>query len=314
MSAFSKAAGHMLGGGYSPVPLRCDTGLPLVKHWDNLRTVAMSISSIATIIRQHPDAGLAVAGGYRGLVPIDVDTNDPAVIAAVTAVLPEPVVVRLGSKGFVLFYRSEDDIKGRRFIPAGKDAKPLVEVLTRGVVSIPPTLHRKTRKPYRWATKATLFNTRVEELSLITAAHIEALARALEPWCPLKVYTPPAVEAGTPATSDKRMRAWAVKVLANEVAHLSRLASGRNWALYCAGCKLGRYVHHRVLTYREYASALADASKANGYEGKAGPMQVQRTIASAYGKSAGDALPVLRDKPMPARYGRGDRMSAGAIR
>jgi len=39
------------------------------------------------------------------LVPIVVDTDDPAIIAAVATALQRPVVARKGSKGFVGFYR-----------------------------------------------------------------------------------------------------------------------------------------------------------------------------------------------------------------
>jgi hypothetical protein len=41
--------------------------------------------------RLHPDYGLAVVGGYNGLVPVDVDTDDPQIKAAVLRALPSLV-------------------------------------------------------------------------------------------------------------------------------------------------------------------------------------------------------------------------------
>ena len=303
MTAFSSKAGHMLGGGYSPAPLRPDTGLPILKKWDELRTRTLSLASIATIIRQNPNAGLAVVCGYRGLCAIDVDTDDPAIIDIVCSVLPAPVVVRRGSKGFVVFYRSEVDIAGKKFVPPGKDARPLVEVLAKGVVTIPPSQHRKTHKPYRWETKATLFNTRVDQLSTITPAHIEALAKALAPWCPVKpAYVASLVISRDIPVSDKRMQAWASKVLANEVSYLSRLVSGRNVALFNAMCKLARYVHHGALSKCEVEAALMGVSKANGYIAAHGAAAALGTVQSGLKKGLGDALPVLQDKPWTPRH------------
>lgn len=72
---FARWAAHMLRGGYSPVPLRPDTGLPAVKRWNDLRLKPMDRGRIDWFARRLPDLGLAVAGGLGGLVPIDVDTE-----------------------------------------------------------------------------------------------------------------------------------------------------------------------------------------------------------------------------------------------
>lgn len=309
MTAFAHWAAFMLDGGYSPIPISTKSGHPLLKRWPELRNKAMSSRSIGELSRKHPDLQLGVIGGHRGLVPIDVDTDDPDVIDAVTGALPEPVVVRQGSKGFVAFYYDPTGkIAGRNFVTP----KPavLVEVLVGRVVTIPRSLHRVTGKPYRWSTKRTLLNTRVDELSVITPAHIEALAKALEPWVPKPLeYIRVVVDDATPV-SDKRWSGYAHRVLESTVAELNGLTEDRNISLYRAACKLGKFVHKGHLAEGTMINALMAACVRNGYHaacvkkfGRAGTRQCLDTIRSGLRKSRGDSLPTLPDRPRPdTRY------------
>jgi len=194
MTAFSTRAGFLLKMGYSPLPLDPENGRPAIKKWDALRDQQMSAQSVLDQIKRNADFQLGVVGGFNGLCPIDIDTDDPDVIKAFIAVMPKPVVMRRGSKGLIAFYRSLEPIKGCKICLPAPDPKPLVEVLSTGNVTIPPSRHRKTGVQYRWVTEHTLFNTRVDHLSVVTPKHIAALRKALEPWCPLPVeYVAPVV-------------------------------------------------------------------------------------------------------------------------
>jgi Bifunctional DNA primase/polymerase, N-terminal len=301
LGAFAARAAHMLAGGYSPIPLKPDTGLPAVKCWNELRNKAMSPRSIEGLLRKNAHLGLAVAGGFNGLVPIDIDTDDPDIVDAVTAVLPEPVVVRKGSKGFVAFYRGPTGtIAGRKFQTPRPNATVLVEVLSTGSVTIPPSIHRRTRQPYQWATKATLFNTRVGELSVIMPAHIKGLEKALTPWCPvMPQFVRPVVDDSI-LVSDRRRQAYACRVLGGEVSMLGGFTDGRNWGLYQSACKVGKYVHHKHITEAEVVNSLMGACVANGYQAKVGARQCLKTIKSGLKKSRGDALPALANRPRNA--------------
>jgi hypothetical protein len=298
MTAFSKAL-HIEKGGYSGVPLDPVTGLPAIKGWDRLREKPMSAGKVLWLCSKFPRLGLAVAGGFNGLIPIDVDTDDPEIIAAVASILPKANVARRGSKGFLAFYYDPTGkIGGRKYVPPG--GKPLVEVLGTGVASIPPTVHRKTGQVYRWLTERTLFNTRVTELVVITPEHLARLEQALARWCPPRpVFVPKARPAGAPVVTDKRMHRFAETVLRNEVTRLAALRSGRNWGVFSAACKLGKFVHNDVLGHDEVVNALMKACELNGYSGQDGDGAVQalRSINSGLDKSANDELPVLLDKP-----------------
>lgn len=303
---FAQYAEHMLDGGYSPIPLRVGEKRPLFDKWDRLKKAAMVPAEIAQLVRKYPRLGLGVAGGFNCLVPIDVDTEDRDVVMAVCRALPVPVVAKQGRRGFTAFYWDQSGL-----IEAGKWKRPLaepgkfemlVEVINTGQTVLPPTIHPDTAEPYRWITRDTLFDVPVDGLSIITPDHIEALAKALKPFMPeVKAYTPIAVPAGTAPTSSKRHLAYANRILDNEVRTLSgNMGGGRNNALFTATCKLGRYVHHGVITEAALRNALMGACQGNGLIKDDGAKACADSITSGLRKSAHDHLPVLADKPRAA--------------
>jgi hypothetical protein len=64
--------------------------------------------------------------------------------------------------------------------------------------------------------------------------------------------------------------------------------------VFRAACKLGKYVHHRVLAQAEVEAALLTACQANGVLGEDGENQCRASIASGFKRAANDGLPVLR--------------------
>ena len=221
--------------------------------------------------------------------------------AAIAKVLPKPRVWRQGSKGGMTFYRTDDPrllASGVKFLlPSGK---PLVELLTTGVATIPPTMHPKIGKPYRWMMDATLLNVHGDDQPMITWDHVPALRQALSPWCPLpKVYTPPPTKVDRSEVSETRYESYARTCLDNAVAELSRMSAGRNWALFSAASFIGKFVANGVLDKSEAMSALMDACRANGYMAKpdAGPRKCESSIKSGFTKAENDDLPPLTDRP-----------------
>jgi Bifunctional DNA primase/polymerase, N-terminal len=287
VSIFSARAHHMLDMGYSPVPLTSDR-MPLLKGWQRLRDKPLSPDQVGELSWY----GLAVAGGYNGLVPIDIDTDDGVVLSAITTVLPKPNVAKRGSKGITGFYQSDRPIRGSKFVLPPPDAKPLVEILTTGNVTIPPTLHPKIGKPYRWLSERTLFDTPVSDLVAITPEHIDRLRDALSPWCPEREHAAvPTVDHGR--MDSRRMADFAQARIRKECARLASTSSGRNWALFKAAATLGKFVHHGIVLEHEVSSALMAASRGNGYASKDGERAVEATIASGLAKARLDRLPDL---------------------
>jgi hypothetical protein len=256
----------------------------------------MSQREIADLIKQWPRLSLAVAGGYGGLVPIDVDVIDREIIRAVGSALPFMMVSRVGSKGFMTFFRG-DAIEACKFVVPG--GKPIVEVLTTGAATIPPSWHPKIGKPYRWSTRRTLYDTPLMALPVIDPEHILALAKALVPWVPeKKPYEPPQADESAPPTEDKRMRAYAETILRSAAKDLATMNadSGRNRRLFEKACQLGRYAHHGVLARSEIESALMEACTLNGLTSEDGPENCLATLESGLKRARNDTLPVLPER------------------
>jgi hypothetical protein len=228
-----------------------------------------------------------VAGGYRWLVPVDIDTDDPAIIDATCAALPKPAVIKVGKRGFTAFYRG--NVKARKYRSA--DDRMLVELLTTGQTLLPPTEHPETKRLYRWATADDLFNMHITQLSVITDADLDRLQERLSRWCPPPRFYQPMPMTSVAPVNDKRMRAYAVAVLAGEVRAVSAQPSpGRNFRLFQAVCKLGKYRHHGILSEAEIVNAMMQAATANGLVNTYGTAHCLRTIRSGFKFSVNDRL------------------------
>ena len=170
LGAFAQFAALMLEGDYSPVPIKVGEKRPLFDAWDRLRSAAVTPAEIKELCRNYPGLGLGVAGGFGGLVPIDVDTDDRDIVRAIRGALPPVEVAKRGQKGFTAFYWDPAGvIGGMKFrhprIDGGWDM--LLELLATGQSVLPPTPHPAIKRAFRWLTTATLFNTRVDELPII---------------------------------------------------------------------------------------------------------------------------------------------------
>jgi hypothetical protein len=314
-SPFAQWAEHLLDGGYSPVPLRPGMKRPLEKMlsgrgWDSVRETALTPAEIGGLTRKHPGLGLGVAGGFNGLVPVDVDTVNPRIVYATISALPELTVNKVGRRGFTAFFRdptgSIPGLKFKKPLGGGK-FDMLVEILATGQTVLPPTIHPDTQKSYRWITLKTLFNLEVNRLPIITPAHIARLKEALSPWLPAERPQEPSLchSGPVPPVSGNRMQAYANAILANEMRALASMApnSGRNRRLFDASCKLGKFVFHDVIARHEVEEALLGACRENGLwnDADCGPKGCAATLRSGLNKSRNDPPPML---PEPRQEGR----------
>jgi hypothetical protein len=200
----------LLKNGYSPIPIEPNRKRPLgaLGDWDRLRITPLTEREIVQIYAEHPTAGLGVAGGYHGLCPIDEDTEDPEIVAAMQPVLPESLVGKRGRRGKTGFYRDPSGL-----IKACKFKTPenimLVEVLATGQTIVPPTIHPETRQPYVYLTDCSLLDVPVEELPELPPDIVERLEVALRPWAtPQKTNFRP-MGILTQPISAERMRSYA---------------------------------------------------------------------------------------------------------
>jgi hypothetical protein len=303
---FAAHAAQLLFNGYSPVPILPNTKRPPDENWDVLRENPYTKDAIAREAAARPSLGLGVAGEYAGLVPIDIDTDDPEIVAAVMAVLPAPLVMKKGRKGFTAFYRAPDGwiAVGRKFKPRG--GAPLVEVLGTGQSVLPPTLHPDTGRPYEWLTLATLFSTLLDELPQLPAAFMADLERALAPWVAVREERPERPITAAPQNAEPgSIRPYAYEVLQRRASELAGMGkeSGRNNALLAAVSRVGSWVHNGILSESEVRSALYGAYEACGGIKDHGRKQFEATVRNGLKASRGDELRLPADEGLDAAPG-----------
>jgi hypothetical protein len=323
IGGFGLYAPLLLRIGYSPDPIEPGAKRPLgaIGDWNRLRITPLTYDEIAAIDAEHPEAGLGVVGGYGGLVPIDIDTDNINIRMAIDTVLGGPLVAKRGRRGATVFGRDPSGlIKPRKFKMA--DGAMIMEVLTTGQVVIPPSVHPETQRPYKWLTEYSLFDVSIDDLPVWPSDLIERFERAMAQWSPPPGEYRSKTNGATPPTCPKRMRLYAEAALEGERQALVRMPadSGRNWGLFLAGCKLGKYVHHGVLSLGELEDRLLEACTGNGLIKEDGLPACKATLASGLRKAEGDDLPVLEDRGPPgaqaeqaaSQRDRGNRHDAGA--
>ena len=85
--------------GYSPIPIyKIDGRHAWPLKWSDYCGEQATDAEMAKWARK-PDVSVALCGGYRNLLAIDVDSDDPRIKAAVLDALPHCHIARYGSKG-----------------------------------------------------------------------------------------------------------------------------------------------------------------------------------------------------------------------
>ncbi len=305
---FADHAAALLASGYSPLPIEPGTKRPAAalhgaRAWSNACEAPLANAAIEEFARHRNPYGLGVACGYRGLVALDIDTEDAAIVAAIRAVLPESPVAKRGAKGRTDFYRAPPDAKiaARAFHDA--DGVVILDLLSDGRQTvIPPTTHPETGAPYAWLGAAALIDTPLAALPECPADLAERLEAALAPW----LAKPKAAKPGEPIRPKgakfgrgerQRYEAWARKALDGETTKLASITAGRNAALYRAACAIGRYVWHGLISEGDATAALLAACETNGYAAKDGRAAARATISSGLNAARNDGLPDLPDRP-----------------
>ena len=269
-----------------------------MNEWQSFCTTPASPLTIEDWIATNPNAGLAVACGYQGLIAFDIDHNNaiPAV-REVFGTLRSPS--KQGRRGGTAFFRDPGSaITSRRF--RSKTGEMLVEVLSTGSCTVlPPTIHKDTGKPYRWCG-VTLEDVSITDLPEITQANIDDLATALVPLMPPERIVKPTCTAATikqmPPQLAGRYFNYAMAVLNSEVSRvLSQTKPGRNERLFRSVCNAGKWVHHGFFDEARITAEFLGACTANGLVYENGQHDCTDTIQDALRYSCHDPLPVLRD-------------------
>lgn len=135
-----------------------------------------------------PDAGVGAALGAASgpspglhLVAVDLDSDDPAVTAAVYAILPPSPVRKRGRKGHTAFYLASPEVKSRPYNDGQKQR--LLDLLCHGRQTVlPPSIHPDTGEPFVWITLDTLETFDVADLPVLPDDIADKIGDALSPW------------------------------------------------------------------------------------------------------------------------------------
>lgn len=177
----TKRPGHMRGGEWIGM-----------SDWREKYTKRLP-SQFETDIWSRTEAGVCVVcgPGSRGLVGIDIDTDDAAIIAAFDELLPATPVAKRGQKGETRFYicpgldASESfNLHDEKYItadnPTGKYR--VCDVIGPGRQTVlPPTIHPDTHEPYRWIG-AALEDFDPDDLPRLDPDIAAQIAEALAPF------------------------------------------------------------------------------------------------------------------------------------
>jgi hypothetical protein len=182
--------------------------------------------------------------------------------------------------------------------PDGKrHQETLVQILAAGRQTVlPPTLHPGTGRPYFWR-RGSLEACRIDDLPVITAGHIEALAAALAPFMPKVVELAPAAPAQAPLRSlndreRKRYEAMAHGLLKWVEGTLAKRGpGGRSRAAHGLARTFRPFIREGLIGEGEVHAALVDASRRNGLAKANGIKDVLRDIRRGFEAGAADPLP-----------------------
>jgi hypothetical protein len=97
---------RLLSNGYSPLPIKQGTKRPALLRWSAACAEPLSPQTLRDEAERCPNAGTGVALGFKGLIAIDRDTDDPEFNAALSKVVPASPVAKRGKKGRTDFYRT----------------------------------------------------------------------------------------------------------------------------------------------------------------------------------------------------------------
>ena len=299
-SVFKRFFDRYLKLGYSPIARFSDSW---PKAWSDY---CVTPADAETMKRwaANPDAMIALACGFNGLVAIDCDTSDRAILAAALAALPQCRIARFGSKGFALLarYVGSDECRFAHIYQGeGKDKKPLIEIKGLGQnITVPPSIHAKTGKPYYWKNPETdekpegVIPASIDELPAVDNGDIERLREAISPWASKPRPAPESRPGFDPKKIGKsRYEAWYRAGLTNAMSALSGARDGRPSMLFRSVCALGAAVHYNFIPKLEFEAAFLDACDVNGLTARDGRHAIIATIDSGLRWAEGDDLPDL---------------------
>lgn len=131
---------------------------PALKGWSKFCSMKPSKSEFTSWKEKYPHANICLPLGEQNkLVAIDIDFNeedDPILWNNIMEILPKSAISKIGSKGLTFFYKFNNEISESLYYNFENGYRIALEILSSGkATDLPPSIHPKTQKPYRYTSK-----------------------------------------------------------------------------------------------------------------------------------------------------------------
>jgi len=190
MGAYAQFAERLIERGYAAIPIMPGTKRPgffCAGMWMGLTNWQMKFVGQAPSLFERQlwskgDTGIGVVAGPAsgGMIGADIDTDDSAIKAALSAVLPQTPAKKRGAKGETLFFYGPEIKESKSWNINGKRVIDLIGPGRQTV--LPPSLHPDTGSPYVWSGAETLEDLEPHELPEVHADLIEKISATLAPF------------------------------------------------------------------------------------------------------------------------------------
>lgn len=147
MTIFSSEAPKYWNAGLPAIPLIANEKRPAIGRWQLFADTKPTEDEKRVWLETFPDGNIGLPmGPSAGLVAIDIDTDDTAVLRVLDSILPKTPWVRIGKKGMVRIYRYTGERTTRI---KGADGAMICEILSKGTqIVLPPSIHPDTKRAY----------------------------------------------------------------------------------------------------------------------------------------------------------------------
>ena len=189
MGAYAQCAERLIERGFAAVPIVPGTKRPgffFAGMWIGLANWQRRFNGGPPPATERKrwaagDTGVGVVAGQasHGLIAVDIDSEDAAILAALQNVLPPTNVRKTGARGETLFYYGPGITQSQSWNIAGKRVVDLIGPGRQTV--LPPTIHPDTGAPYRWSGSETLEDLQPHELPTLASDIAEHITAALLP-------------------------------------------------------------------------------------------------------------------------------------
>ena len=189
MGAYAQCAERLIERGFAAVPIMPGTKRPgffFAGMWIGLANWQRRFNGAPPPESERErwaagDTGVGVVAGQasHGLIAVDIDSEDPAIQAALRTVLPPTHVRKTGARGETLFYHGPGIAQSQSWNIAGKRVVDLIGPGRQTV--LPPTIHPDTGTPYRWSGSESLEDLQPHELPTLPSDIAEQITAALLP-------------------------------------------------------------------------------------------------------------------------------------